>query len=438
MLSRLFTGMMRRGLSRITYRFAEAPHEALTGRYGIYLNVPFCPTRCVFCPFYAEPLHRYHDHGGMTDYVDAVVAEIEAVYSSARHTGEAEWLYVGGGTPNTLPVSLLRRMTDAVRAHVAVPAMGIELLPALATPDYLRELKEAGFSRISIGVQSASDEVVRRTGRTIQTSDHLAGLVQAARSIGLWVSLDLMIGLADQTADIFERDVQAVCALRPDQLTIYPLIHVRGVPLRFAPALTPDQQYRLIEQAADILNQAGYTRRTVWSYAQGEGDLYDLSGSEIGATYIGFGAGAYSVYGAWRVMNPEIAPYMQALREGRRMAFISRRHNRGEALRDLSRMIYNLRLRPLPHWPLGMRALAVTLVMAGYARNGNLTLRGRLMGHEMSRTVMEALPFAIQDPSSVENYAEYEEYRRRAQQALAAEPAVTTCSRSPQTVALPL
>ncbi len=427
MLTRIFTRMMQRGLSKTVYRFADAPDDALTGQYGIYVNVPFCPTRCAFCPFYAEPAHRYRDE--MEEYVSAVLQEIDAVYSSGGHTGRPEWLYVGGGTPNTLTVPMLKRITDALRARVSIPVMGIELLPALASVEYLHGLKEAGFSKISMGVQSAAEDVVRRTGRTIQTSDHLAELVRAARDIGLWVSVDLMIGLADQTADIFRRDVQATCALGPDQITIYPLIQVRGVPLRFTPALQPAEQYRLIEDAADALTQFGYTRRTAWSYALGPaGDLYDLSGSEIGATYIGFGAGAYSVYGAWRMMNPEIAPYLLALREGRRKAFISRRPRRGEALRDLSRMIYNLRIRPRPDWPLSLRALAWMLRIAGYSRGDSLTLRGRFMAHEISKTVMEALPFPIQDPSSVENRAEYEEYRQRARQAQPIAFSAPTCA----------
>ncbi|MGQ9816233.1 MAG: cob(I)yrinic acid a,c-diamide adenosyltransferase [Candidatus Roseilinea sp.] len=82
-ITHLLIGMMQRGLSKTVYRFADAPDEPLTGHYGIYINVPFCPTRCVFCPFYAEPAHRYRDV--MEEYVSAVIREIEAVYSSSRH-----------------------------------------------------------------------------------------------------------------------------------------------------------------------------------------------------------------------------------------------------------------------------------------------------------------------------------------------------------------
>jgi coproporphyrinogen III oxidase-like Fe-S oxidoreductase len=405
MIVNVASQMMRRKLGRTRYIFQPAPAVEMRGHYGIYLNVPFCPTRCSFCPFYAELVYRYAQN--LDRYVHGVVAEIR----QSRLHGRPTWLYTGGGTPNTLTTAQLGQMISAIKEQVEMGPMGIELLPALVTPPYLQELREIGFSRISMGVQSLDEQVVRRTGRTCRMNNSLADKVKLAQSLGFWVSLDLMVGLQDQTPEQFARDMDAVIQIAPDQVAVYPIIHVRGVDYKFKESLSSARQYELIESVNERMAQHGYGRQTAWIFARNTEGVYDTSGSEIGMEYVGFGAGAYSVFGKWKVMNPPVRPYLHGIEQGQQMAFVSPRGHANEEMRRVSKMIYNLQLDDAGLQ--GMSRLAVNLLSwLGYARRGVLTAKGRYLAHEISRAGMEALPFPIQDVSSVLNYDLYQQYQK--------------------------
>jgi len=405
MLVNLASHMLRRRLGRTRYTFQSAPAVEMQGHYGIYLNIPFCPTRCAFCPFYAEPVHRHAE--SLDAYVDAVIEEIR----QSRLLDRPAWLYTGGGTPNTLTTEQLGRLVAAIREQVEPGPLGIELLPALVTPAYLRGLREIGFSRISMGIQTFDEQAVRNTGRTCRMDESLADMVKTAQALGFWVSLDLMVGLQDQSAEKFARDIEAVIQIGPDQVAVYPIIHVRGVNYKFKESLSTHQQYELIESAHEQMARHGYQRRTAWIFAHSTDEVYDTSGNEIGMEYVGFGAGAYSVFGLWKVMNPPIQAYLRGIGQGQRMAFVSRRGRSNEEMRRVSKMIYNLQVDV--QGLRGMSKLAVNLLeWAGYARKGALTPKGRYLAHEISRAGMEALPFPIQDLSSVTNRDFYQQFQQ--------------------------
>jgi len=396
--------MMRRKLGKTRYLFQPAPSVEMEGPYGIYLNVPFCPTRCSYCPFYSEPVSRYA--GVLDDYIQAVVAEIR----QSRLRGTPQWLYVGGGTPNTLTPAQLGLLVEEIRKQVNPGLCGIELLPAGLDENYLRELRSLGFARISMGVQTFDEDIIRQTGRTCRQDDTLGAKIILAQALGMWVSLDLMVGLAGQTAERFREDVEKVVRLAPNQVAIYPIIHVKGVQYGFQPSMSSNEQYRCIESAQAFMEQHSYQRRTAWIFSQSNGEVYDTSGSELGMEYIGFGAGAYSVYGQWRTMNLPIQPYMRSVLAGQRMAFVGMRRRSNEDMRRVSKMIYRLRLDETQGLGLAPRLGLLALAAAGYSRSGVLTAKGRLLSHEISRAGMEALPFPIQYPASVENLLAYEVY----------------------------
>ena len=177
--------MMRRSFEKTLYRFTEIPEVRLSGTLGVYVHVPFCFSKCSFCPFYKEIFSQELK----TRYICAIRREI-------GHTdmqGTAKWVYFGGGTPNTLATEDLCQIVEAIKAKARVNRMGIELLPATVTDDYLKGLKRIGFTKISVGVESFSDKVINRTGRTIATCDRVNELIALAKAIGLWVNVDMMV-----------------------------------------------------------------------------------------------------------------------------------------------------------------------------------------------------------------------------------------------------
>ncbi len=404
MLINLASRMMRKSMGKIHYEFTQAPLVVMTGVYGIYLNVPFCFTRCNYCPFYSEPFAKHANN--IDEYIEAVRMEIQ----QTNLRGKPKWTYVGGGTPNALSPAQLGELVNEIRKQVDPGLLGIELLPARINDAYLRDLRALGFSRISMGVQTFDKEIIRKTGRTSQTEDGFERKIRLAQELGMWVSLDLMVGLEGQTPARFRQDVEQVIRLAPNQVAIYPIVHVKGVQYGFTPSMSTLDQYQCIEGVNELMQQNGYRRSTAWIFSKAGGEVYDTSGSELGAEYIGFGAGAYSVFGQWRVQNLPILPYLRAMQSSQRKAFVSLREGSNEDMRRISKMIYRMRLDDRSGLGLMPRLALGSLALAGYCRGQELTAKGRMLAHEISRAGMEALPFAIQYQDSVDNLAEYQAY----------------------------
>jgi oxygen-independent coproporphyrinogen-3 oxidase len=391
--------MMRRSFERTTYRFTEAPRASFRGGFGIYVHVPFCLSKCSFCPFYKE----LYDKDQKERYVSALCKEIDAV----DMTGQANWIYFGGGTPNTLTTSDLRCILKHLRAKVQTTSLGIELQPALLTSKYLQELADMGFTKVSMGVESFSPETMAPTGRRL--SEAIPQFVAEARAVGLWTNIDMMVGLPRQTAKTFRLDIRRVSELAASQVTIYPFMAIRGV--RAEPSLSSQEQFDLIEEADTTLQAAGYRRRGIWTWTRGD-DLYDSSRDELVADYAGFGPAAFSTYGQWKVVNPELDVYLENIEQGKHLAFVARKVSGADEWRCFARMIYDLRINHKLALPAHIKGLVWLLKIAGYINNqGELTRKGRYYAHELTKAVVESLPFPVQNPACVENYEDYASHR---------------------------
>ncbi|UCH10567.1 MAG: radical SAM protein [Fidelibacterota bacterium] len=264
MVTYLSRKMLQHSFAGTVYHFQKVPPLSYRGRFGVYVHIPFCRSKCSFCPFYKE----IYSEEACSGFMEAVVREIE----ECDVQGVAKWIYFGGGTPNTLPVHDIVRIKSAVGNKMTVEAVGIELLPALIQRNYLQELKANGFTKVSIGIESFGHHILQATGRTLTKNDHPQEMVAFARSIGLWVNVDLMVGLPAQSGATFLEDIRKAGVVRPDQITIYPFMVIRGL---HTPAGIPSRrQFRLIEQAGELLAANGYERKNIWTFARGQ-DLYD-------------------------------------------------------------------------------------------------------------------------------------------------------------------
>jgi len=388
--------MMRRSFEKTLYRFREIPQPKFDGQFGIYVHVPFCLTRCTFCPFYKEIFSEEMKEW----YLDAILKEID---ETDVH-GKAEWIYFGGGTPNTLTVKDLDDIVARIRGKVQINSMGIELLPALLNEEYLRGLKAIGFTKISIGVESFSGEVINKTGRRITTPDRVAEFIEFAKSIGLWVNVDMMVGLPDQGASEFRYDIREISANLPSQITIYPFMVIRG--LKAIQSGPPREQFELIEEAGEVLRECGYDRKGVWTFALGD-DIYDSSRDELVEDYLGFGPSAFSTYGNWKVVNPELDVYISNQESGQRMGFVAPKIKASDEWRKFAKMVYDFKIDNTCRLPSYIRIFIWLLQLTGYIRHGILTQKGRIFAHEITKTVVESLPFPTQNPNCVENYEEY-------------------------------
>jgi oxygen-independent coproporphyrinogen-3 oxidase len=198
-----------------------SPHS---GRLGLYIHVPFCTKRCHYCSFNTAPRERPAE---MQRYLDAVQRELGLLGGAPWAPGlTLETVFLGGGTPSLLDPDDLAALLDAVRARLA-PAPGAEVTvecnPESVDRAKLAAYREAGVTRISLGVQSLDDAILPRLGR-LHDAHGARVAFEAARGAGFDnVSVDLMYGLPDLDAATWRRSVEAVLDWRPEHLSAYGL-----------------------------------------------------------------------------------------------------------------------------------------------------------------------------------------------------------------------
>ena len=270
---------------------------------GLYIHIPFCKAKCVYCDFYSLP----HGEDRMDAYTDALCAHLtEAAPLAASHT--VDTVYFGGGTPSYLGEKRLCKILKVIEKRYQV-ARDAEITLE-ANPDSagdwkaLRALRRCGFNRISLGMQSACDEELRTIGR-VHTMEQVQQAVEAARKAKIQnLSLDLIYGLPHQTQERWMENLAAAVALNPEHLSCYGLKVEEGTPL-FAMKDTAglpgdEEQADMYLQTVEFLKQYGYEQYEISNFAQpGYESRHNLKYWML-EEYAGFGPGAYSDFGGVR------------------------------------------------------------------------------------------------------------------------------------------
>ncbi|MBN1412453.1 MAG: radical SAM protein [Spirochaetales bacterium] len=388
-----------------TYHFAPFPEYTFNKNYGIYVHVPFCRSFCRFCPYYKET----YDRESEGRYVAALEREIAIRDFSAQ----PKWMYFGGGTPNTLSLGSLERILSAFYKKVSVRNIGMEVSPAQLDESYLKGLAGMGIRKVSIGIESFSRELLKRENRSAITVREAAWLLEQTEKAGLWVNIDMMVGFENQKVYHFRKDMDAILRLRPNQLTIYPVMTIRGTQIN---RQTMDDlvQFRIIEQADRRLKREGYRRKTLWTFGRDSG-LYDSSYDELGSDYMGFGPSGISSTRGWVAVNLPLDGYLKSMEEKKHRAFVNRhvKISAHEAWRRFGMMLYERKLGKRLSYPLYMNLFISFLQMSGYAFFGRLTPKGYLYAHRLTKAVVETKSFPLQHHGCVANWSEYEDYARK-------------------------
>ena len=270
---------------------------------GLYLHIPFCKSKCAYCDFYSLP----HSEEKMDAYAAALLRHLEEVAPRCTaHT--VDTVYFGGGTPSYLGEKRLTHLLKAVkkRFHVASDAeITLEANPDSAGDwKALRTLRKAGFNRISLGVQAADDDLLRRIGR-VHTWEQALSAAAAARMAGFDnLSLDLIYGLPGQTLEAWQDTLRSAAALEPQHLSCYGLKVEPGTPLwqqrDSADLPDDDTQADMYLWTVDYLQKKGYEQYEISNFAQpGYESRHNLKYWTLGE-YAGFGPGAHSDMGGVR------------------------------------------------------------------------------------------------------------------------------------------
>lgn len=398
--------MISKSLAKSTYTFKEIQWKDIRSeRFGIYVHVPFCFSFCDYCPYYKE----IYQEDKKSAYLEALLSEIDL----RQFAGTASWLYFGGGTPNTLDADDIALILEAFRRKVVLTDVGMEGTPDLFTLEYLDQIAKQGVNKISIGVETFNEEVLYRHGRRDKNRSDLQRIVSHAQNLGIMVNIDMMIGLPGQTGKDSLTDIEKLMEIGPNQITTYPYMMIKGV--RSGQGLSSVEQFEIIEKMHSTLEKHEYKRDSVWVSAKSKA-VYDSSKDELVGDYLGFGPGAFSTQGNLKMVNPELEVYLKMIEAGRWFAFVSETSDLANSWRRFSRQIYGLKFEPslsqiLP-FPIGL--FVSLLRLTGYVEKERFSDKGRYLAHEITRAVVESLPFPLQNPSCVENYDNYLSYKRGA------------------------
>ncbi len=379
-----------------------------TRPFGVYLHVPFCATRCGYCDFNTYTATELGGGASQASYAGTAIAEVRLARRVLGHVDvPAATVFLGGGTPTLLPPHDLARLLDAVRDELGI-LPGAEVTTE-ANPDSvdaasLAALREAGFTRVSFGMQSAVPHVLATLDRT-HDPDRVPQVVRWARAAGFeGISLDLIYGTPGESQDDWRESLEAALDTRPDHVSAYALVVEEGTRMaaqvRRGEIAAPDDdeladRYLL---ADEVLAAAGFDWYEVSNWTRGEAQrARHNEGYWRGHDWWGVGPGAHSHVGGtrwWNVRHPTAYA-------GRLAAGDSPAHAREVLTSDqqrVERVLLGIRLReghPLADLrPAGLRAAAraVSDGLLDPAANADgraaLTLRGRLLADAVVRDLV--------------------------------------------------
>lgn len=281
---------------------------------GIYIHIPFCKSRCLYCGFYSTTRSDLRQR-----YVDAVCKEwqIRANYLNEN----VRTIYIGGGTPSQLSSKQLRQLFDTIGTAEEVT---LECNPDDVTEEYVAILSQLPVNRVSMGVQTFSNERLRFLHRR-HTAEQIPLAIDRLRAAGIQnISIDLMYGFPDETLADWHRDIEQALALKVEHLSAYALMYEEGTPL-----------YRLLEQGQvkeadeelslqmysdliDRLTAAGYEHYEISNFARPDFRSRHNSSYWHQVPYLGLGAAAHSYNGHSRQWNvDDVEKFIEAIEQNR-------------------------------------------------------------------------------------------------------------------------
>lgn len=273
---------------------------------GLYVHLPFCRSKCLYCDFCSVPRP---DADVMRCYTERICEALKERSEDCRDC-LVDSVYFGGGTPSMLPPQLLIRMLDTVHAfyHVSADAeITFECNPATGTKEGFAELRRAGFQRVSIGLQSIHQNELRALGRLHSFSD-FERTFRCLREVGFEnVSVDVMQGIPHQTPESYRETLERLVSLAPTHVSAYALQIEEGTPFERSEARLPlpdeETSRRIYFEGIEFLADCGYEQYEISNFARpGYESRHNMKYWNCDE-YLGFGVAAHSFFGGERFGN---------------------------------------------------------------------------------------------------------------------------------------
>ncbi len=294
---------------------------------GLYIHIPFCKSRCLYCDFFSTT-----QLGRRAEYVDALIEEWHARSAEARQTGVIDTIYLGGGTPSLLETNDLYRLLSALPVLQAVE-ITLECNPGDITPEKAAAWRTMGINRLSIGIQSFDNTLLRRIGRR-HTAEQARTAVCTVQAAGFDnISIDLIYGLpADkeqrtknkEQLDAVKKDVEEALRLGVQHISTYCLTFEEGTPLSGMLArgeveeTDEDTENAMYDYIVQRLEEAGFEHYEVSNFALPGRRSRHNSSYWNDTPYTGLGAGAHSYNGTDRSWTPDdLNTYIKGVQDHR-------------------------------------------------------------------------------------------------------------------------
>ena len=285
---------------------------------GIYIHIPFCRSKCQYCDFYSMGGARNRE--AMDKYLQALTRHIrDCAKLSPNYV--VDTVYFGGGTPSFFGAEGLEKILSEILKRFTLdkyPEISLEANPDSVDSKSLFRLKRAGFNRISLGIQSDDDEMLKKLGRPHNYQQAKNAVAMARRAGFENVSVDLMFGLPSQTREAWTQTLKNVLELQPDHISCYGLKVEENTPLyeyhHLANLPDDDAQADMYLSACEILEEAGLDQYEISNFARDGFACRHNKKYWLGEEYLGFGPAAASDYAGKRfTIHRDLEGYIQGV-----------------------------------------------------------------------------------------------------------------------------
>lgn len=288
---------------------------------GLYVHIPFCASRCIYCGFYSTTMKDDVRHR----YVKALSKELRLRKGFLDAADTIDTIYIGGGTPSQLALADIRDMFCDIHATCGDSQIEttFEANPDDINAELVDTLKSCGVNRVSMGVQSFDDKRLRFLCRR-HTAEQARTAFRLLRSNGFDnISIDLMFGFPNQTLEQWEQDIEKALELEPDHISAYSLMYEEGT--RLHAMLTRGEVCEIDEETstkmfkllADNLSKTGYEHYEISNFAKPGRRAVHNSSYWNDTPYIGIGAAAHSYNRRSRQWNvADVHKYIQSIENG--------------------------------------------------------------------------------------------------------------------------
>lgn len=289
---------------------------------GIYIHIPFCKTRCIYCDFYSTTRSEIKEQ-----YIQAVCKEL--ITRKDYLDGETvETIYFGGGTPSQLTSTDFQLLFDCIYQYFPIsnnPEITLEANPDDLTPEYYSALRQLPFNRLSIGIQTFNDDTLSLLKRRHNASQAIDAVLNARKFGFSNISIDLIYGLPGETHESWVSNLSQAIALQVEHLSAYHLTYEKGTAIykmlseKSVSEVSEENSLLFFQELTQRLSNAGYEHYEISNFClPGKHSRHNSSYWE-GVKYLGCGPSAHSFNGNSREWNiASIDAYIQGIEEGGR------------------------------------------------------------------------------------------------------------------------